>query len=259
MEADDLLGQLGRHVRDDDASVDPIWERLARGELSAREDEELRARAAADPEIAALYEAYRPLSSDVTARLAERATAALSTPGRAPERGRVLPWRRVVLAVAAPLAAAAALVLVLHRPVEPPASPLPAYALAVTGGDRATRSSEASAQDAIDLHAGSHLEIVLRPSTAVDGSIAVKAFLVQGDLARPWPVPMDRSSDGAVRVSGTAGALMGVPAGSWDLVFVVGRDGMVVDPAEVTRAVKGAAGAHPWQLLERHVRLLDGD
>ena len=122
-------------------------ERLARGELSAGEDEALRARAAADPEAATLYEAYRPLSGEVTARLVERATEALAAPEKI-GRGRVLPWRRVALAVAGPLAAAAALALVLHRPVEPAASPLPAYALAVTGGtgprDRARTKGRAS-------------------------------------------------------------------------------------------------------------------
>ena len=100
---------------------------------------------------------------------------------------------------------------------------------------------------------------MLRPSTAVQGAVAVKAFLVQGDQARPWGVPMDRLSDGAVRVSGEAGALMGVAAGAWDLVFVVGRDGVVVEPGEVVRAVNGSGDSHPWQLLERRVRLIDGN
>jgi len=58
MEADDLLQQLGRHARNetDPASPDnPVWERLARGELAPEEEARLRERAAADPEIATLY------------------------------------------------------------------------------------------------------------------------------------------------------------------------------------------------------------
>jgi hypothetical protein len=260
MEADDLLGQLGRHVREEDAGAtdaDPIWERLARGELSEAEDAQLRARAGADPEVAALYEAYRPLATELKERLVQQATSELSRPAPA----RVLPWRRVAFAVAAPLAAAAAaaLVLALRRPVEPVTAPLPAYALAFTGGDRATRSGEVHDDGPIELQPGSRMEIVLRPSTAVAGAVVVKAFLVQGGEAHAWAVPMDRSSDGAVRISGEAGPLLGVPAGSWDLAFVVGRDGaLIVDAAEVARAARGEAGAHPWQLLERHVRLLDG-
>jgi len=270
VEEGDLLQQLGRHVRGEgdpspggdpptDPADDPVWDRLAKGELPAEEHARLRERASADPEIAQLYEAFRPLDGSVKATIAARAEASLRRP-------RVVRLRRVAL-VAGPLAAAAVLLLVLRLPRPRSGDVLaavPEYSLDLTGGDRTTRSGEPmpapAPGTAVDLHRGSHLEIVLRPATAVKQTVAVHAFLVQGDVARPWDVPMERSADGAVRVSGQAGSLLGVPPGSWDLVFTVSSAGAAApEPADVARAARGeaAGGAHPWRLLDARVHLLD--
>jgi hypothetical protein len=258
VEGDDLLQHLGRHVRSEaspDPADDPVWERLARGELSPSEDALLRERAAGDPQVAALYEAYCPLDGAVRKRIAARVEAGLR-----PSRGPV--WRRVAL-IAAPLAAAAAVLLVVSVRMRQPAEPLaliPQYALALSGGDRATRSGAPDDSGPVELHRGSNLEIVLRPSTAVSHPVMVRAFLLQGAEARPWDVPMDRSADGAVRIAGQAGALLaGAAPGSWDLVFTVGPEGSATpDAADVARAAHGDGGAHAWQLLVTRVRLLDG-
>ncbi len=258
MEGDDLLQQLGHHVRserDPAPADDPVWERLARGELLPSEDALLRERAAADPEIARLYEAFRPLDDSARRRIAARVVAGLRPP-------RVIAWRRAAL-LAGPLAAAAAVVLVVSVRLRQPAQPLapvPEYSLALSGGDRPTRSATPGPIGPVELHRSSSLEIVLRPATAVSGPVAVRAFLMQGPDARRWDVAMDRSADGAVRIAGEAGALLaGVPAGSWDLVFTVGPEGSAApDPGDVARALHGEGGAHPWQLLDARIRLLDG-
>jgi len=258
VEGDDLLQDLGRHVRSEANPApadDPVWERLARGELSPSEDARLRERAAGDPELAALYEAYRPLDGAARQQIAARVEAGLR-----PSRGAV--WRRAAL-IAAPLAAAAAVLLVVSVRMRQPAQPLaliPQYALALSGGDRATRSGTPDDSGPVELHRGSHLEIVLRPATAVSHPVTVRAFLLQGADARPWDVAMERSADGAVRIAGQADALLaGVPAGSWDLVFTVGPEGTAApDPGDVTRATHGYGPAHAWQLLATRVRLLDG-
>jgi hypothetical protein len=257
-ESDDLVLKLGRHVRaepDPAGADDPVWERLASGELTAAEDAELRQRAAADPGVAALYEAYRPLEASTKERIARNALEQLQ-----PAPQRAVWWRRAAM-VAAPTAAAAAVAIVLMRAAAPsgPGAAVPAYALVVTGGDRATRSGGALPDSTpIELHRGSRLEIVLRPSTPAAGPVVVNAFLVRGSEARAWTLPMERSTDGAVRITGEAGALLAVPAGTWDLTFVVGREGAVTaDPSEVARAARSGAGAHEWQLLQRRVELVD--
>lgn len=257
MEGDDLLQELGHHVRGEMAAApadDPVWERLARGELSPAEDAQLRERAAADPEVATLYEAFRPLDGAARKRIAARVDAGLRPP-------RVIAWRRAAL-LAGPLAVAAAVVLVVSVRLRQPAQPLtlvPEYSLALSGGDRATRSGTPAPSGPVELHRSSSLEIVLRPATAVSHPTVVRAFLLQGADVRPWDVVMDRSSDGAVRIAGQAGALLtGVPAGSWDLVFTVAPEGSAQpDPGEVARAVHGEGSAHSWQLLDARIRLVD--
>ncbi len=257
MEGDDLLQQLGHHVRGEMAPApadDAVWERLARGELSPAEDAQLRERAAADPEIATLYEAFRPLDDAARKRIAAHVEAGSRRP-------RVIAWRRAAL-LAGPLAVAAAVALVVSVRLREPAQPLalfPEYSLALSGGDRATRSGTPAPSGPVELRRSSSLEIVLRPATAVSHPVAVRAFLLNGTDARPWDVAMDRSPDGAVRIAGQAGALLaGVPAGSWDLVFTVALEGSAQPaPGEVARVVHGEASAHSWQLLDARIRLLD--
>jgi hypothetical protein len=257
VEADDLLQLLGRHARGDGEAApedDVIWERLAKGELAPAEETRLRERAAADPEIARLYEAFRPLDDAAKQRIAERVAASLPRPRLATA------WRRAAI-IAGPLAAAAVVVLALQlRHSANPSALLPEYALDVSGGDRATRSGTAPMGGPVELHRGSRLEIVLRPATAVQHPVAVRAFLVQGDQVRRWAAPMEQSADGAVRIAGEAGTLMDVTPGSWDLVFTVSSEASAApDPDDVARAIRGEGGARPWRLLDAHVRLLDGN
>src|ERR1700722_4539121 len=74
MNSDPLLRSLAR-VAGEDAMLENEnnrWEALARGELSVEEETEMKRQALADPTVAALYEAFRPLTSDTKARIAER-------------------------------------------------------------------------------------------------------------------------------------------------------------------------------------------
>jgi hypothetical protein len=259
MNSDDLLGALGRVAREEAEAEDPRWERLARGELTAAEEAELRKQAETDPEIAMRYEAYRPLDREAR----ERIVARLSGAGGG---GRVVPiraWRRIA-AVALPLAAAAAVVIwVERRGTEPPTlasnDVVPAYSLAATGGDRPARSGDTPAAGGpLDLHRESRLEIVLRPATAAPDGVAVRTFLVKDGAARPWSPAVQRSGDGALRVAGAAGALLGVPAGTWDLAFAVGREATLPsDPGAVAAAVANPGAPRAWQLLVQRVHLVD--
>ncbi len=261
MEVKAPLEQVAQRVREQnaaDALEDPIWQRLSRGELDADEDAALRARAAADPAMAERYEAFRPLGPDLQQRLVAQASLELAS--KTPARGAVL--RRVSFGAAVALAAAASLLLVLRRSASPAdTDPLPVYALSLTGGERSTRSDTAPPPAVpIELHGGSQLEIVLRPATAVTGPVSVEAFTVRDGQARPWTVPMSRSADGAVRISGDARALLGPATGEVGLAFVVERAGAPpVDPADVVRAAGGGLGVRGRQVIERRVKLLEGD
>jgi hypothetical protein len=260
MAADDLLRHIGQHAREGAAPLpddDPVWQRLATGELTPDEDAELRKRAAADPRAALLYEAYRPLDASLKARIAARATEAL-----APPPPRVLSWRRAAVVIA-PLAAAAAVALVLtRRPStgDDRKAALPIYAMDFQGGDRTTRSADPPSGEPAKLHRGSHVEVVLRPATAVGAHVSVRTFVVQGDAVRALDLPAERSSDGAIRIQGDAGTLFhDVPAGAWDLALTVGAEGAAApQPNDVASALRGEDRPHVWQLLHRRIELLDG-
>ncbi|WP_437520566.1 hypothetical protein WME79_27170 [Sorangium sp. So ce726] len=167
-------------------------------------------------------------------------------PGRAP-------WR----IAAAALAAAAAAVLVVRLSLEgdrhqrrgllddPGAVamlPVPAYAMTLAGGEVSERSASngADATATARLGPGSRLEIALRPATRVDGPVAVRAFLIQGDAARPWDVHADVSEQGAARIEGDTETLFhGVPVGEWEIAVAIGR------PAALPASAAEARDARP--------------
>jgi hypothetical protein len=252
MNGDDLLTQLAKAKREEDASADdPRWEKLARGELSAAEDAELRARAETEPEVALLYEAYRPLSAQVKERIAARIASA-------PKSSVVVlrPWRRIAVIVL-PLAAAAAFVVAARRPQPELDARSPSYTLEASRGDRAQRSAHETAPGPIALQRDSTLELVLRPSTPSSVPVTVRAFLVQGEDARAWSPPIQRSADGAARIAGKASEL-GLQSGTWDLAFALGNaDAVPSDPSAIARALRAPSSAHRWQLLTTRVTVTE--
>lgn len=251
MNSDDLLNELAKRKREEDSSADnPRWEKLARGDLSPAEEAELRTLAAKNPEVALLYEAYRPLSAEakekIVARIANPAGAKLIP---------LRPWRRIAV-IALPLAAAAAFVVWTSRPASTPVASLdvrvPTYALEVSGGDWAQRSTQA-ATGPITLQRDSRLELVLRPATPSSTPVTVRGFLVQGNDVRTWAPSMQRSADGPVRVVGTADTL-GLGVGTWDVVFAIGSaEAVPTNPHVVATALGSPSNGRSWQLLRTRV------
>ncbi|WP_437735215.1 hypothetical protein [Sorangium sp. So ce1335] len=140
-------------------------------------------------------------------------------------------------------AAAAALVSLLAlrpAPFAPGAAPLPGYTVATTlgdgphHGDREPGASRHVAHVAHVAHVGrgARLTIALAPGGRVHAPVDVKAFLVQGGNARPWPVAIDLDERGGARISGTREELFkDVAAGAWEVVFVIGQPGSLPDDA----------------------------
>ena len=168
MNGDDLLNELVKRKREDDSSAadDPRWEKLSRGELTAAEDAELRAQAVKDPEVALLYDAYRPLSTAAKAAIVARIAS--------PSAAKLVPLRprRLIAVIALPLAAAAAFLVWTTRPQSEPVASLdthfPTYALEAAGGDRAQRSAHEPATGPIVLQRDSMLESRAPPLDPVE-------------------------------------------------------------------------------------------
>jgi len=187
-------------------SQDKLRERLA--EVARRR--RAREAAEADPE------AQAPLDAQARERITARVMREISAaPG-----ARVIPFRRPERAGAAGVAAAmAAMLLLLLRPSR---LPLPAYE-ASFAGEAALRGDAPSGPARVGP--GSALALVARPARPVQGPVEATAFLVRGDAARPWSVPLQISAEGAVRISGPADALLPPEPGPWTAVIVVRRPG----------------------------------
>ncbi len=66
---------------------------------------------------------------------------------------------------------------------------------------------------------------MLRPSVAVAQPLAVRAFLIEDSVASVWTPAMQRSSDGALRIVGTARDPFGNKEGELRVVFAIGKEG----------------------------------
>jgi hypothetical protein len=157
-------------------------------------------------------------------------------PSRRPRRlgGRT---RRLWLGASAAAAALAAALLVLLWPA-PAREPLPAYTARLAGGTQEWRAGEpepegGEAGGRANLAPGNALEIVLRPGESVAGRLAAETFLFRGGRLEPWPVPLQVSEHGAVRIAGRVGEEIPLPSGEIDLVIAIARPGSLPSAREL--------------------------
>jgi hypothetical protein len=211
---------------------------------------------AADAELAAGPggEARVPGSRRPTERAPAEGTPAETTRAEAAVRPFHLPERKRRSAsrwVAAAALAAALAAVVLW----PEAGPLPAYQAVLEGAVRTERgpgdAGEAAAAwpEATPFAPGNRFELLLRPETAVERKIDVGTFRQDGGSLLPWPLPRETAGGGAVRIAGTVGREIRLPAGESTLVVVLGRRGELPTAAEVLAELgeSGRAGAEDWQ------------
>lgn len=266
MHDDELLRRLAEAVRDDEREererLDPRWDELAAGRLPAEEEAALRSEAEGSMAGKEAWSAFSPLGAGFRARVVREARELLAAPasGRmdgagaaagAPEERLPRPLRRPRPAVrprhwwaaAAALAAAALLVAVWPEGERPP---LPAYEVHLGGEVRLERAPGAAAagerswREARIFAPGNRLELVLRPEQAIAGPVEARTYRQEGSSLRPWPLPVEHPAGGAVRVAGTVGREIDLPAGESTLVVVLGRPGTL--PAAEEALARLAAG-----------------
>jgi hypothetical protein len=266
MNEDELLRRLAEAVREDEpeerGGLDPRWDDLAAGRLSTVEEAALRSEAEASMAAKEALAAFAPLGAEFRARVVRDSQELLTVPATAPAEGersrrdrsadagrpearrprRSLRLRRW-WPVAAALAAAALLLVVWPGGEQ---APLPGYEVSLRGPVRADRSPAPAAADSpwevpAVFAPGNRFELVLRPDHAVAGPVAVRTYRQEGGDLRPWPLPVDGPHDGAVRIAGTVGREIDLPAGETMLVVVLGRP-RELPAAEEALARLGAGG-----------------
>jgi hypothetical protein len=189
------------------------WDLLAADRLSAEHEDELRRRAATDPEVALALEAFAPLGDafedDLIRRIQrERAPA----PAPAPAWRRWAPW--AVALVAAGLALAPR-----PQPV------LPRYEAEFAGADRVVRGEDGGAP--VEISRDGAVQILLRPDVRATGHAEAAVWVVTD--APPRRVAAAEVDDGgALRIVIPAADLG--PPGEARLRVVIGRDVDTIDP-----------------------------
>jgi hypothetical protein len=128
-------------------------------------------------------------------------------------------WRRAAV-LAVPLAAAAALVLVLG-PLR--GGGLPDYALEVEGGSAEQRGPSGPQAGPARFEPTARVAITARPETVPEATVSARAWL-ERDGSR-WPLPVQPSVErGVVHLEGSAAALFGGKRGAYDLVLELSPD-----------------------------------
>jgi hypothetical protein len=266
MTDEELLKAMGRAARDGQP-LDERWDRLATGDLTDAEREDLLEAAARSDEAAEAYEAFRPLGAEFQARVVERLMAQRAggaTPAADVETGghaaaaeasgasatataarKIVPFpRRARRFSALPLALAASLlvavgVATLLRQGATPA--LPGYGLRLEGQVALVRG-EAPPPEAAPFAPGNTFRLVLTPETRVAGEVAAHAYLLTDGSVEPLRAPAPRiSADGAVLIEGEVGRDVLLPQGPARILVVVGRESKLPDPAALAGRL-GAAG-----------------
>ena len=225
----------------------PADERAGRGE-----DAPVAGNGGVEPTVDAA--AHRPESATRPPRRVERSPA----PPRRRPRARQLWW-----AAAAALAAAVALVVILPAG---DGAPLPAYEIRLAGEVRGERSpdpddaTERRWDEPAIFAPGNRFELVLRPERAVSGRLAVRTYRQEGGALLRWSLPVEGPHDGTVRIAGTVGAGIDLPAGESTLVVVLGRRGglPVADEVVAQLGTGGHARTSDWLAWRQRLALPPG-
>lgn len=241
---------------------DEIFSRLAHGELSPKEELELRTNK--DPEIRRLYELFSPFDAATLngfERAIEQAMAKqthhsppLSSQRPMPERRRTMRPMRRITTILVPLAMAAGLAIVFvlsqkSRPIaeqEPPAPlqfhPLDPEVERTESGGTVLGTGE-SQQKRRMLPAGFCWPLQL--SVEREGKVPeiTRPYFVQGTMAEPWNVEFTSKANGRLGLKGACAKLPALSPGHWDLVIISGAE----DPRLSASAVSEACKTNPQQ------------
>ncbi len=168
-----------------------------------------------------------PLGDAFQAQVAARIAAA-----RRPRQ-----TRRLWLAVAGPVAMAAAIALWIARP-HATFAPLPEYAMEISGGQDSERGEDHAPRTSIVARADGSLTLLLRPANNVTGALAVHAFASHAGAVREVPATTRASSTGSVEVQGRVSDLAGADGAT--VIVVIARADSKVNALSIASGIEPA-------------------
>jgi len=194
----------------------------------------------------------------IAGRLLERVRDSLAHERAEHKPARVVVHPRRWMIAAAPLAAAAALVLFVATRGSSIAPP-PAYEMSLVSvtGTREPSSARVDATDFL-LDPAGELELVARPVAPVKNAHA-RAFLERSGDVKPWLVPLQMSDEGAVRITGMTRLLFPTTNEPYDVVLFVAAADVLPSDDEARRIALGAEPAKDakYGVVRGHVRFVE--
>lgn len=146
------------------------------------------------------------------------------------------------LYAAAPLAAAAALVLFVATRGSKGAM-TPPYDVSMVSASQMRDPSSARTNDGtFDVDPDGELELIARPGAPVKHAHA-RAFLVRSGSAQPWLVPLQVSEEGAVRIAGMTRVLFPTTSAPYDVVIFVSASDALPSDSDARQLAIGEATA----------------
>lgn len=136
-------------------------------------------------------------------------------------------------------------------------APLPHYALNIPSDDRVLGSA-APAGEKTQLAEDSILSIELTPHDPVVGEVKVDSFVRQGPDLHPWQPQLARTKQGVFQLRAAVHELPDLHAGSFELVFAVGRGSNRPTVTQLTEALRREPPTvvNGWQVLHRAVEIV---
>jgi hypothetical protein len=119
---------------------------------------------------------------------------------------------------------------------------LPTYELGSVAGARELRGEPADDRP-LALSPSARVEIVARPATKLQGSVAIRVLFARGREVHRWNIDAEISPDGAVRIARAATGPLPVAPGPWDLVVAIGRPDAMPDEDATLVSHPSDAGA----------------
>ncbi len=252
MNDEELLQALAQCSRDEVSAersrFDRRWDGLSAGELTTDEERELQELAASSPEHAQALEAFYPLDEEFRARtvslLQARTGSGLPQQEEKDTEGMTSrqrwPWTKIRIGWLLPAAALAALLVLAVLPLGTP-QPLPEYTAELRGGLKELRGSKTRVPGELPvLVEGSSFDVVLRPRSAVDGSLVVRCLLVHEGVVHERTLPAEVAESGAVRIAARLGRDLDLEPGVWSLVTVVAHRRFEPTPAQLEAVARQA-------------------
>jgi hypothetical protein len=214
----DLLKDLGRVAREDEAAEDARWERWEKwhdGELSDEEEAELLALARDSEEDAAALEAFRPLGPEFRTRVLEALDAEAKGREKTPLLQRFWPW----LTLSATGLAAAAGIFFARLP-----EAIPPYALTELHAENAATRGTAATEV---LTRGDAFLATIQPAELLPSGVRLKVrcgILPSNGSWIALPCEISNTSPkGAIKVEGAVAR--DAPVGLATIWIVLGHEG----------------------------------